>query len=119
MKILERTHSTPELELENDTLKVSGICTPENALEFFNMFTEKIDMIFAKDSKYNLVFHLDYFNTSSSKCLLDLLKKVSKSPNQQNITVTWVHESDDDDMLESGELLAELAGINFQYRTIN
>ncbi len=119
MKIMERTHSTPELDLEDNTLKMSGICTPENPPEFFSLFKDQIDMILTSQSKYELVFHLDYFNTASSKCLLDLFRKVSQSPNQRNITVTWVHAPDDDEMRESGVLYSELAGIDFSFRHAN
>lgn len=116
---MERTHSTPELVLKDNTLEMSGICTPENPPEFFDLFKEQIDMILTSKSKYDLVFHLDYFNTASSKCLLDLFRKVKQSPNQPNITITWVHAADDEEMRESGVLYSELAGINFLFRQAN
>ena len=44
---------------------------------------------------------LEYFNTSSSKCLMDLLKRVEQSAAEA--TVLWYYEEDDEDMLEAGE----------------
>jgi hypothetical protein len=44
---------------------------------------------------------LEYFNTSSSKCLMDLLKRVEKMPAKSS--VLWYYEEEDEDMLEAGE----------------
>jgi hypothetical protein len=44
---------------------------------------------------------LEYFNTSSSKCLMDLLRRVEKSA--VTASVNWYYESEDEDMLEAGE----------------
>ena len=44
---------------------------------------------------------LEYFNTSSSKCLMDLLKRVEAS--ECAARVNWYYEDDDEDMLEAGE----------------
>jgi hypothetical protein len=47
---------------------------------------------------------LEYFNTSSSKCILDLFKQLEKL-NQQNteVKINWYYEEDDEDMAEAGE----------------
>jgi len=47
---------------------------------------------------------LEYFNTSSSKCILDLLKRLEKI-NQagSKVSVNWYFESEDEDMEEAGE----------------
>ena len=42
---------------------------------------------------------LEYFNTSSSKCLLDLFKKLEAL---DSLSVHWYFDSDDEDMLEAG-----------------
>lgn len=116
MIIMESTHSTPEVDLEGSTLTIKGICTPENPTEFFNLFKEQLDIVLTSTSEYHLIFHLEYFNTTSSKCLLDLFKKVKISPNRPNIKVTWIYDSDDEEILEAGELFSELSGINFLYK---
>lgn len=53
-----------------------------------------------KDS-VDISIRLEYFNTSSSKCIMDLLKRVEKS--SVNATVSWYYEEEDEDMLEAGE----------------
>ena len=47
---------------------------------------------------------MEYFNTSSSKCILDILRKLEKIHEAGgNVTVTWFYEEDDEDMQEAGE----------------
>ena len=47
---------------------------------------------------------LEYFNTSSSKCILDVFKKLEKLKNTgADVHVNWYFETDDEDMEEAGE----------------
>ena len=44
----------------------------------------------------------DLFNTSSSKCILDVFKKLETLSGTE-VKVNWYYEEDDEDMLEAGE----------------
>ena len=46
---------------------------------------------------------LEYFNTSSSKCLLDVLRKLEtlKSSGKSDVVVLWHYETDDEDMIRA------------------
>ena len=58
---------------------------------------------------------LEYFNTSSSKCILDLFKKLEGIRATGNeVTVLWHYEADDEDMLEAGEDYAGIINIPFK-----
>jgi hypothetical protein len=47
---------------------------------------------------------LEYFNTSSSKCILDLFKKLEAiSGSKTKVVVNWFFEEDDEDMEEAGQ----------------
>ena len=48
---------------------------------------------------------LEYFNTSSSKCILDVFKKLENLHNKSvaEVVINWYYEEDDEDMLEAGE----------------
>ena len=47
---------------------------------------------------------LEYFNTSSSKCILDVFKKLEAIHKAKNdVIINWHYEEDDEDMLEAGE----------------
>jgi hypothetical protein len=63
-----------------------------------------------------LLIQLEYFNTSSSKCVLDILKKL-QSINQSGRSkskVYWYYEEDDEDMLEAGEDYQAIIKVPFE-----
>jgi hypothetical protein len=56
---------------------------------------------------------LEYFNTSSSKCILDVFKKL-ETVGGTNMTINWYYEEDDEDMLEAGEDYQAIINIPFK-----
>lgn len=60
------------------------------------------------------VFKLEYFNTASSKALLDTLSALSFIKNSK---VLWYHHEDDEDIKEAGEEFFELVNIPFEFKT--
>ena len=65
----------------------------------------------------NLAF--EYFNTSSSKCIFNLLRKLD-GINQlgKRVIVNWYYENDDDDMLEAGEDFSSFFGYEFNFVSV-
>ena len=118
MTIIERTNSTPEIELKNNTLSITGVCTPGDPPAFFAIFKEQVDMILNASERYDLIFHFDYFNTTTSKYLLDLFRKVKQSPNRDNLVITWIYDGDDDEIFESGKLFSDLSGVAFIFKPV-
>ena len=63
-----------------------------------------------------VTFKLEYFNTASSKVLLDVLLKFEEiMDNGNNVSVKWNYREDEDDMLEAGEEYADIVSIPFDY----
>lgn len=105
---LEGGAKTPRVVLDATEGKVvlSGRCIPENAVDFYKPIYQWLDGYVAEpNTKTTVEIRLEYFNTSSSKCLLDVFKKVEKLHNEEKseVTVNWYYETDDEDMLEAGE----------------
>jgi SiaC family regulatory phosphoprotein len=119
MLSIERTNSTPEIHVDDHSFKMIGVCTPENPPKFFDTFKVEFETLIMSSNAKELVFHLDYFNTGSSKCLLNLFKAVSQRENKQSIKIIWKYENGDDEMLESGELYSEIADIDFELVEVN
>ena len=62
-----------------------------------------------------LNIQLDYFNTSSAKCIVDLFKKleqISKNGKGET-TINWLYNEQDEDMLEAGEDYKSIIKIPF------
>lgn len=105
--IMNGSPKTPDVQLNGDTgiLKLIGRSIPENSLEFFQPIYDWIDQ-YCEHPKSNTVLdvRLEYFNTSSSKCLLDIFKKLERvNGNRTHVAVNWYFERDDEDMAEAGE----------------
>ena len=101
---LEGTAKTPKVEFIDAPLSmaISGRSIPENSIEFYSPLMNWVDEhLSANNGPIEISIRLEYLNTSSSKCLMDLLKRVEKA--KVNASVLWYYEEEDEDMLEVGE----------------
>ncbi len=104
---LKGSPKTPDILLDGSSgqIKLSGRSIPENSIEFFDPIYIWIDAYCESPcSETVLDVRLEYFNTSSSKCLLDIFKKFEKiNGSRSHVRVNWYFERDDEDMAEAGE----------------
>ncbi|MEM7298694.1 MAG: SiaC family regulatory phosphoprotein, partial [Bacteroidota bacterium] len=57
-----------------------------------------------------------YFNTSSSKCIYDILKEIKFLKERgKNVRVRWYYEQYDEDMMEAGEDYSDLLDLPFAF----
>lgn len=109
---IEATRYTPEIlfDCSTDVLEIKGKSYPENTAEFYTPVFSWLEQYICqlKDQKVTLNIELLYFNSSSSKVLLDFFDILeSAAENGKNIVVNWVYEEDDEDTLEFGEEFQE------------
>ena len=116
--IIEGTPKTPSVNFDSASgiLQLKGRSIPENSIEFYKPLVEWLDEYAAKpQSKTAVNIQLEYFNTSSSKCLLDLFKKLEGMHKSGNdITINWHYEEDDEDMSEAGEDYQAIINVPFK-----
>ena len=116
--ILEETNLTPSITLDNETgkLELKGKSIPENSLEFYQPVYEWLDEYVASPKEKTVVtIQFEYFNTSSSKCILDILKKIDKIDELGNdVLIKWYYDEDDEDMMEAGEDYSDLLDAPFE-----
>lgn len=113
---LEGTPKTPTVKFDAGagTLELSGRSIPENSIEFYKPLLEWIDRYAGTPKSTTAVnIKLEYFNTSSSKCILDVFKKLETVKNT-SMTINWYYEEDDEDMLEAGEDYQAIINIPFK-----
>ncbi len=114
---LEGTEDTPKILLDknNGIFEISGRSLPEDSTEFYNPILEWLDNYSkAPNANTDFDFKLEYFNTASSKLILDVLSKLEEIP---GIKVNWYFHEDDEDMEEAGEEFSELVDIEFEFKT--
>jgi len=108
---LEATAKTPRLYFSKETgeFEISGRSIPENSIEFYKPVINWLDSYITEPNKHTLlVIKLEYFNTSSSKCLVEILRRLESLRNQSIVKVKWCYEEEDEDMQESGEDFKEI-----------
>ena len=72
---------------------------------FYQKIIENLDEFAESDQEeFTANFSFEYFNTSSSKCLFDVFKRLSRiEESGKELIINWYYEEDDEDMLEAGE----------------
>jgi hypothetical protein len=108
------TKKTPSVTFAADgKLELKGRSIPENSLEFYKPLIDWMEAYTKSPaSETNLHIQLEYFNTSSSKCLLDLFKRLEGLSGKA--TIHWYYEQDDEDMLEAGEDYEAIISVPFK-----
>ncbi|MBL8010655.1 MAG: DUF1987 domain-containing protein [Flavobacteriales bacterium] len=105
---LPATAKTPRVLLDpaRGVLELSGSSIHENADKFFRPIFDQLRTYLAAPQRNTVVrIELEYFNSSSAKYLLDLLRIVDDghATGSTSASVEWGYRSDDLDMREVGE----------------
>ncbi|MFP4023816.1 MAG: DUF1987 domain-containing protein [Thiohalospira sp.] len=112
--IIKETEKTPSVALStNGVLKIEGRSIPEDAASFFRPILDWTKEFTAEEIRVDI--KLEYFNTSSSKFILEMLRLLENNPENKNILVNWFYEEGDLDVLESGQYFESIIGIPFKY----
>lgn len=100
------TFFTPSVKFNAET----GVCSLEgesyleDTWEFYDKLLVWLQQFSETGKPLTFDFRLTYFNTSSSKGILDLLKQIKSYEEQGGeVTVNWYHPEDDEDNVEEAE----------------
>jgi SiaC family regulatory phosphoprotein len=112
---LPQSPKTPEITLDAKVgrLLIAGRSIPENSIEFYKPLYDWLDN-YMRQPRSNTVLDvkLEYFNTSSSKCLVEVFRRLEEIKQQgYSVQINWFYEEDDEDMQESGLDFKEIVSI--------
>ncbi|GJM60321.1 MULTISPECIES: DUF1987 domain-containing protein [Persicobacter] len=113
---LEGTEDTPKILLDKDNgiFEISGRSLPEDSQGFYQPILDWIgEYENAANPKTEFVFKLEYFNTASSKLILDVLSALEEI---EGTVIHWYYLEDDEDMQEAGEEFSELVDLEFEFK---
>ncbi|MBC6410661.1 MAG: DUF1987 domain-containing protein [Ekhidna sp.] len=119
--VIEPTKVTPfvKISLTDSLLEIKGRSYSENSVGFFSVVNEKIKKLLIGNDNLEVKFVMEYFNTSSAKCIFDTLSVITKlNIPKEKINVKWFYEEDDFDMLEIGKDYMDLSGLAFDFYEI-
>jgi len=113
--LISATDDTPGIRLDaaSEIFEITGRSLPEDVVKFYTPILNWLDE-YIQSPNANTVFNfkLSYFNTASSKIILDILMKLEGMHNDgKKIDVKWHYPSDDEDMMEAGEEYSEIVDI--------
>lgn len=114
----EATSSTPliDFDLQEGKMEIRGRSIPENSFGFYKPLSEALGT-YAKSPKERttVTVELEYFNTSSAKCLLDFFKELeSLHGKATNVTIRWGYQDEDENILEAGKEYQSMLKMNFE-----
>ncbi len=115
--LVKPTKTTPyvSLDYQRKKLVIKGRSAPIVSVEFYNKILSQVDHFLSRNENLTVFIALEYFNTSSSKCIYNLLKglKHYRTCNKKNVVINWLYEVDDEDMKETGEDYMNVLGFEF------
>ncbi len=113
---LEGTAKTPNMDFDSETgvFEISGRSIPENSVAFYRPLLDWLD-VYVKSSENastSLNISLEYFNTSSSKCLVEIFRRMEiLQKTGRLLEIKWYYEGEDQDILEAGQDFNEFMNI--------
>lgn len=115
---IEPTSATPAIlfDKEKGLFQIEGNSYPADVIPFFEPVVSWLGE-YLKDPNPVTEFNikLTYISSNSLKEILILLKMLIPLKEKQQVLIKWFSLPEDDDMLESGEFLQEMTGLNFEF----
>lgn len=109
---ISATRTTPEISLdcEKHILEIRGESFPENTAAFYNPIMDWICAYMDRLESQNVTVNMEivYFNSSSSKILMDFFDILAEaSENGKSIVVNWIYDPENENALSTGEEFQE------------
>ena len=105
MQVLnEKTNRMPgvSLDAENHAVLLEGEAYPEDVAAAFEPLMTSISTTLAEsgETPMTVKFQLQYFNSGSSRKILEIIKMIDASDTPHNIE--WLADPEDDEMIDHG-----------------
>jgi hypothetical protein len=109
--LIEATKSSPEVRFQaaSGRLRLSGESYPENAAKFYTPVFAWLEEFLASGSgKVTMDIDVSYFNSSTSKALMNLLDMLQDAHAAgREVEVNWHYHEENETALECGEEFRE------------
>jgi len=102
---IEKTQKAPLFILKDGYIRLSGRSIPQNARQLYKICFDWVEQYIespARETKVDLFF--EYIDTSSIRCVVDILTKLSRIPENKHkrVEINWYYEKDDEDSFDLG-----------------
>jgi len=117
--IIKEDEGTPKIILDKDKniFEISGNSLPEDIIAFYSPVFSWIDEYKKQPNPLTrVIIKLNYFNSSSSKVILDLLMSLTDIVRKgSKVEIDWHYLDMDDDNLSTGKEFQEFTKLPFRY----
>ena len=116
---IKGTQETPDVIFDKElgVFSMSGKSLPEDVKEFYYPIIDWVAE-YAKipNQETCLKVKMDYFNTASSKMILEIFEKFKEMHDKGfSVVVDWYYQDDDEDMQDAGEDYADIVEVPFNF----
>jgi len=121
--LIEQTDDSPRIILDpvDKIFEISGKSLPEDVLEFYQPVLDWLNAYREKpDSKTIFSVRLIYFNTASSKMIMDIFLIFEEMVEEgHDVVIKWHSHQKDEDMREAGKEFEEMIAVPYEHITYN
>ena len=111
---IKSTPSTPEIDFKtNGKFVISGKAIPSNVSMLFEPVFKWLEKYDFNETVFSV--KLEYFNTSTSKILYDLLLLLEQKHEKGKLNIKWYYEEGDEDVLDTGQYYESLMETPFEF----
>jgi len=122
---IKGTAETPTVSFDStgNTFEISGKSLPEDVKEFYHPIIKWLtEYCQSPNDVTTLKVRMEYFNTASSKMILELFELLNKLHlSGRNAAIEWYYQEDDEDMMDAGNDYADMLDLPFKifgYQTL-
>jgi len=119
--IIEQTEDSPRVVLDpvDKVFEISGKSLPEDVLEFYQPILDWLNTYREEpDSKTIFNARLIYFNTASSKLIMDIFLIFEEMVEEgHEVLIRWHSQKTDEDMQEAGKEFEDMIAVPFEHVT--
>lgn len=115
--IKEATADTPKVhfDAQNNIFEISKMSLPEDAIEFYEPVVKWLEMYKQNPNKETVfTFKLEYFNTASSKQIIQILLLLQELSQTSDVKIKWYYKDIDEDMETIGEEYSQVIDVKFE-----
>ena len=113
---IEATLSTPMIRFdpESSLLQLAGESYPENSFEFYGPVLALLKEALAENRSLNLEVNIRYMNSSSTKCVLDMLDMLEEASKRNvRVEIVWYYDRENPRSLDLAEEFQEEVTLPF------
>jgi len=115
--IIEPTADTPKIHFDatKGYFEIANLSLPEDAVEFYKPVMAWLNEY--KENPNSLTvfnFNLEYFNTASSKQIIQILLLLENMHKTNKVLIKWHYKDIDEDMQDLGEEYDDIIDVDFE-----